>query len=390
MKATAIQKANAYGFRKEGTKVILEILDSAQGYSRKSEVLERLAAKQLKSEQKYINGFKELESVGFIKIIETQESSSRIKLEKRLWEREIETIKLEHELIEVRLNENARWLNKKNIIRNVRSLLETATNSKQPHYSVEVHLEIILAQSKYETNESGLIRLSNNYSQKDISTAKSGNVQSQFPFTPLPNRNTPLGLEPNNISDNGQDEIDFDLDEDIFTENAVSSSEYDNSSSSVSAITENVFGGSVSDDIQDIQTENLESAEKVTPIISASNKYLEIISQAFSEKGFDISENFNELILKIHDIIATVSYDPSRLEILITSSHELENIPIIDALRLFGKADMIGQIAIDSILNRDFLLIKKRILTTRYQQQEVVSMIEKIIYEAFQLNKLRK
>ena len=153
----AKEKIAAYGFRKPGTVCIIKLLDDARGYSRKYSVLELKVISQLKSRAKFINDFRELRDIRFIKELNT--NTRRIKLDKRVWDREPSVVKIEHNLIYKRLNQNARWINRKSLIRDIRNQIELKTRKKPSYYAVEAHLNFILIQNKYSENQNGLIRL---------------------------------------------------------------------------------------------------------------------------------------------------------------------------------------------------------------------------------------
>lgn len=216
MKVPASQKISAYEFRKEGTKTIIELLDGAQGYSRKLDVLRRLANQKLKSERKFSNGLRELDEVGFVKITETVGKAKRIKLHKHMWDRNLDIIKLEHNLIGKRLKQSDRWLNPKTLVRYIRNTVEQKTTIKPSYYAVAVHLKIILNQHKHYENKRGLIRLEEFRVKEEKSLPQKHNYGSLFDFVPKePEQISPL-TEHETTDDS---EIDFEQNEDIFNNN---------------------------------------------------------------------------------------------------------------------------------------------------------------------------
>lgn len=391
-KMPASEKISAYGFRKEGEKTIIELLDEAQGYSRKFDVLLRLANKKLKSECKFNNGLRELEVVGFVKIIETGDTAKRIKLDKRVWDRNPDIIKVEHKLIGERLNQNGRWLSPKTLIRDIRKTVEQKTKTKPSHFAVDVHLKIILDQQEHDEIKNGLIRLAKFRVEEETSLPKKDNNLSLFdyvhkksePIAPLTNDETPV------VDNENKNEIDFDQDEDIFGNNH-SDDEYENiydsdEDSLEGGINQDIFGGSSTDDENKFREETIIDENE-----NSKNNFLKTISTKLSQtKELNISEAFNEFSIKINDITIKITYDPSRQELSATSLHDLKGIVITEALRLYGKSDMIGQLAIDTIKGIDFLLLRKRILVTKYDISEIMSIVERIIYEAIQLQKLKE
>ena len=395
VKMSESKKISAYGFRKEGAKTIIELLDEAQGYSRKFDVLLRLANKKLSSERKFNNGLRKLEVVGFVKIIGTGDTAKRIKLDKRVWDRNPDIIKLEHKLIGERLNQSGRWLSPKTLVREIRNTVEQRTKTKPSHFAVDVHLKIILDQHKHDENKNGLIRLAKFRVEEKASRPKKDDNLSLFDY--VHKKSEPIAPPSNDgtsVVDN-ENEIDFDQDEDIF-ENNHSDNEYEelydsDEDSLEGGIDQDIFGGSSIDDESKFPEETIIDENENSKNHVGANNFLKPISTRLSQKkGLHISESFNEFSIKINDITIKITYDPSRQELSAASVHDLEGIVITDALRLFGKSDMIGQLAIDTIKGIDFLVLSKRILVTKYDISEIMSMVERIIYEAIQLQKLKE
>lgn len=394
MKVPASKKISAYGVRKEGAKTIVDLLDEAQGYSRKFDVLSRLANKQLKSERKFNNGLLELERIGFVKITDANGKAERIKLDKRIWDRNPDIIKLEHKLIGERLNQSGRWLSLKTLIRDIRNTIEQRTSAKPSHYAVDVHLKIILDQHEYDENESGLIRLAKYRFKEEVSLPKKYHNASLFDYAKKSEPIAPLKNDKPPVIGN-KNEIDFDQDKDIF-ENDQPNNEYeglyDNEEDLLEGgIDQDIFGGTSIDDESKFSVETIIAKNENSKNHVVSNNFLKTLSTKLSQtKGLDISESFNEFLIKINAITITITFNPSRQELSAKSLHVLKGSAIIEALRIFGKSDMIGQLAIDTIKGIDFLLLRKKILVTKYDISEVTSMVERIIYEAIQIQELKE
>jgi hypothetical protein len=390
MKVPASKIINAYGFRKEGAKTIIKILDGAQGYSRKFEVLLRLANRELKSERKLNNGLKELEAVGFVKISKAGDKAKRIKLDKRIWNRDVEVINLERAYILKRLNQNGRWLSPKTLTRDTRNIIEQSTSKKPLHSVVDAHLKIILGQHKHNVNESGLVRLAKFrvanepfLIQKNINTSAFNNLHKET-------EQISTRTNPETHISNG---IDFEEDDDIFGNNSPENGDeetYDNDENSNEVgIDEDIFGpppGGNETEITEITIAN----DEVFPNRNLTHDYFKKVSEKLYRKEIlHISESFNELSIKVDDITITITNDPSRNELLVISQHELTDSEIMEALRMYGKSDMIGQLGIETKRGVDFLFLRKRIFAFRYKISEILSMVERIIYESIQLQKIK-
>jgi hypothetical protein len=384
-KERALKKIRAYGIRKQGSKTIIELLDKAKGYSRKFDVLRRLAITNLGSERKFQNGLKELETVEFIKILKLGYVSKRIKLDERVWEREPDEIKLEHKFIEKRLNQSARWLNRKNLLRTIRNEASSGTS----YIATKVHLNLFLSLNKHDVDEKGLIRLAKFRSteKKPLSQKNNYNLPLFDPFPEIPQKVVSLKNKETAVI---EDEIDLNNDEDIFSntdfgrENKNGYVGDSNEKLNEESIDQNIFGGSLDNvNPQDRSLDPLNDERNIEYLKSISNK----LSQT---KDIDISAAFNELTIKVSKINITITHDPSRQEISATSHHKLKYFDVIEALRMFSKSGMISQLAIDTIKGTDFFLLRKCIPVNKYDMLEIMSIIERMIYEAIQFEKIEK
>ncbi len=388
MKELVSKKITAYGFRKPGTVCIIHLLNDTHGYSRKYSVLEIKAIKQLRSKAKFINGFRELRDIGFVKILHTNQSK-RIKLDKRLWERDPSIIKFEHQLIYERLNKNARWINKKSLIREIRNKVEVKTTRKPPYYAVDVHLKFILSQNKYSENVDGLIRLSK-FDGTNKNIISKGNRQSSLlDLDPQEKLNS---IENDNILES--DEIDFDRDVDIFDNLNQDTEKQNVSVIEKKSIDQDIFGNSIIDDereeSEDVTTSNtdLKNTNHFNNFIPQDSLLEEIASELKKYKHFKISESYCEVSLVFNGLEIIIEYDPFRHELLVSTSYDISTDYLLASLKMFSKAEMIGQLAIDNIKNVDYLILKHKTSIIKYSLQEIMSRIKRIIYEAIQLHKL--
>ena len=393
IKESASKKITAYGFRKPGTKSIIHLLDDAQGYSRKFEVLERIAIRELKSKKKFYNGFQELKNIGFVKV-RNNTKSQQVKMDKRLWDRDSLEIKIEHQLIYERLTQSARWLKKESLIRDIRNAIKAKTRNKPAHYAVDVHLQFILTISEYTENNNGLIRLAKfDSSENETATNKQ---TSLFNLIQTEQSRQSTKNESSRI-ENDIDEIDFDDDEDIF-ETLKDNPDQEDIYNNDNEINHDIFGNSNIDDgaeeeIEEnyIETDIITENEEINNAIYAQlpTNFLDKIASNLQQiKHFEISESFNEIAIVFNHLKIKIEYDPSRKELLVFSKYDIVHNLIRKSLIMFSKAEMIGQLAIDNINNDDYLILKHRTSVSKYTFEEIISRIERVIYEAIQLQKL--
>jgi hypothetical protein len=310
----------------------------------------------------------------------------QIKIDKRCWDRESSEIRFEHQLIERRLNQNAKWLSKKSLIQNIRNAISETRYKKPSHHAVKVHLEFILSCDKYDKNEKGLLRLSK-FGNKNSEPNKDPEAEL-FPY---------IGNKASNYSGDNylnaevqHDEIDLEQDGDIFENlNQKLDQNFDNGISE-NGVDEDVFGDS---DIEGYETDNQQVNNE--PEIDYAENHLEhndylnrIKFELKKKKHFTISESFNEIFVLYKDTKIKIVYDPSRQDLLLTSRYEISTSIVRESLKLFGKSEMIGQLGIDTIRNLDYLVLKYRSSMIRRSFSEIMPMVEKLIGEAIQLQEL--
>jgi len=377
MSDTVLEKIKAYGLNKRAIRVILGLLDSVQGYSRKYDVLQQLAVRETISERKFINSLIQLENIKFIEIIKENDKPTRVKLDKRIWNREPTTIQFEAQLIKDCLNTNTnRWINTQTKIRYIRQITEQHSGSKPLYHAVEIHFLMSLNKHKYKTNKAGRIKLIDN----GISVPEPTPTPDRKPEEEAPDEE---GIDQNIFSTPKKDS------DDIFSPE--SDREPEDETPDEEGIDQNIFGTPQEGKNNESLSETKQN--DIPPLKSNinSNTYLNsILDKLSSKQGLKISESYNELKIHYDSIIITVSYNPSHKELLLESQHELETTEIIEALKIFCKSDMLGQLAIDTKRNIDWLLLRKRINIHKYEIDEIILIIDRVIYEAIQLQKLKE
>ncbi len=195
------------------------------------------------------------------------------------------------------------------------------------------------------------------------------------------------------------DEINFDQDEDIF-ENINYKSKYQDINSNENEecqIDHDIFGNSniagivekTEGDVIAINTIVKDEYLQDQYFLELPGDFLNKIASKLQQfKHFSISESFNEISIIFNNLKIKIAYDPSRKELLISSRYDIHTNIIRESLIMFNKSEMIGQLAIDTINNVDHLILKHRTPVIKYNFQEIMSIIERIIYESIQLQKL--
>lgn len=393
MRPSALKKIKAYDIRKDGSKAILEILDEPQGYSRKYEILQKIALKRLRSDIKVQNGLDELLEIGFIEIFTASSGDKRIRIRKTIWDRDPRVIGLEHSLIKEKFNTSARWINPRNVIRDVRTMIQKDLQKKPSHQAVECHLKLFLSQNKHAVNESGLIRLARFDQNQNL--LKSNNRTPSTIFDSVESTKSAPLEDQNRDKDEFKEDIydtdmDFSFASDLFTTGGDDEefiSDNDPNDAGVHGIDIDIFGGPFSSD-----NTSAELADKKLNIINKIERsdYLAGISAYFSSNQYiNIKAGFNELDIEIDKIRLNILYNPSPIEIIVSYEREVDNTIALDALRLYSKTDMLAQLSLNSLGGKERLLARLKIPILKYDSSELNGMIEKMIHEAITIGKLR-
>jgi hypothetical protein len=116
------------------------------------------------------------------------------------------------------------------------------------------------------------------------------------------------------------------------------------------------------------------------------------------KESFDGNENietymsFAELRLKISTtsgyIVVLINSLGAKKEIIIRSFIPYFEEAIIDILRLLSHVDYQGTLCIEEFQNQDFFSIRETVDLTKYSHNEIIAIIEQLIYESVKLEEV--